>query len=238
MDKKLIITTLIFFTLLYCGCEISNLNNYKNTVKLATSDIKQLIGVTYDDIDKIYGAPEKSTYYVNKSDLSSLQGNYITLRDFNHHFIIKAYYNTGDKDAYIVLWYKNNKVIEALFNETDIISKDSFCSEVNNTDFKIDYFSSSSHLRNKYNLEEYKTYIGDNIYSFNKKYNLSCPKIAVNFLNSNKILYFYYIDKSKNEYEDDYLFIVSNNNKITYINTVNSSKICETILEYMKKDIG
>ena len=32
------------------------------------------------------------------------------------------------------------------FDEDDIISKDSFYSEVNNTDFKIDYFSSSSSL--------------------------------------------------------------------------------------------
>ena len=42
------------------------------------------------------------------------------------------------------------------------------------------------------------------------------------------------VDKSKNEYDNDCLFIISNNNKITYINTINSSKICETILEYIK----
>ena len=234
MYRKISIIILLFFTLLCSGCEMNNLNNNKNTTKLATSDIKQLIGITYNDIEKIYGSPEKSTYYINKNNLSKIQKNYISLRSFNYHSIIKAYYKTAVEDKYIILWYKNNKVIKACFDEDDIISKDSFYSEVNNTDFKIDYFSSSSSLNNKYNLEEYKTSINDSIFSFNKKHNLSCPKIAVNFSSSNKILYFYHIRKSKNEYDNDCLFIISNNNKITYINTINSSKICETILEYIK----
>ena len=234
MCRKISIIILLFFTLLCSGCEMNNLNNNKNTTKLATSDIKQLIGITYNDIEKIYGSPEKSTYYINKNNLSKIQKNYISFRSFNYHSIIKAYYKTTVEDKYIILWYKNNKVIKACFDEDDIISKDSFYSEVNNTDFKIDYFSSSSSLNNKYNLEEYKTSINDSIFSFNKKHNLSCPKIAVNFSSSNKVLYFYHINKSKNEYDNDCLFIISNNNKITYINTINSSKICETILEYIK----
>ena len=218
MYRKISIIILLFFTLLCSGCEMNNLNNNKNTTKLATSDIKQLIGITYNDIEKIYGSPEKSTYYINKNNLSKIQKNYISLRSFNYHSIIKAYYKTTVEDKYIILWYKNNKVIKACFDEDDIISKDSF----------------SSSLNNKYNLEEYKTSIKDSIFSFNKKHNLSCPKIAVNFSSSNKVLYFYHINKSKNEYDNDCLFIISNNNKITYINTINSSKICETILEYIK----
>ena len=214
MCRKISIIILLFFTVLCSGCEMNNLNNNKNTTKLATSDIKQLIGITYNDIEKIYGSPEKSTYYINKNNLSKIQKNYISLRSFNYHSIIKAYYKTTVEDKYIILWYKNNKVIKACFDEDDIISKDSFYSEVNNTDFKIDYFSSSSSLKNKYSLEEYKTYIGDKIPNIYRKYQA--------------------INKSKNEYDNDCLFIISNNNKITYINTINSSKICETILEYIK----
>ena len=69
MCRKISIIILLFFTLLCSGCEMNNLNNNKNTTKLATSDIKQLIGITYNDIEKIYGSPEKSTYYINKNNL-------------------------------------------------------------------------------------------------------------------------------------------------------------------------
>ena len=69
MCKKISIIILLFITILCSGCEMNNLNNNKNTTKLATSDIKQLIGITYNDIEKIYGSPEKSTYYINKNNL-------------------------------------------------------------------------------------------------------------------------------------------------------------------------
>ena len=50
MYRKISIIILLLFALLCSGCEINNLNNNKNTTKLATSDIKQLIGITYNDI--------------------------------------------------------------------------------------------------------------------------------------------------------------------------------------------
>ena len=61
MKKKFIIAFLLFNSLLSCSCEMNNLNNTNNPTKLTASDIKQLVGVTYDDVEKIYGSPEKST---------------------------------------------------------------------------------------------------------------------------------------------------------------------------------
>ena len=116
MKKKFIITFLLFNILLCFGCEMNNLNNSKNQTKLTTSDIKQLVGVTYGDVEKIYGSPEKSTYYLNRKDLSFVHHNHISLRDFNHYAIIKAYYDIDKDDSYVILWYKDNKVIKSSFN--------------------------------------------------------------------------------------------------------------------------
>jgi len=233
MKKKFIISFLLFNILLCFGCEMNNLNDSKIQTKLTTSDIKQLVGVTYGDVEKIYGSPEKSTYYLNIKDLSSVHHNYISLRDFNHYAIIKAYYDINNDDSYVILWYKDNKVVKSSFNETDIINEDYFETSINSMDIKIDYNKNFSTLNENFITERYRNYIGNNIKEFNTTYNLICPKIAVNLLNKNKVLYFYDI-KSQEHLNKHSLFIICNNNIITEISIINSSKICETIIDYIK----
>ena len=109
-----IIISLLISIFIFSGCEISNLNNKINSPQMTTSDIKQLVGVSYDDIEKIYGSPEQAAYYINKNDLKNMKSNYISLRNFNYYSIIKSYYSINDN--YLILWYKNNKVINAFFN--------------------------------------------------------------------------------------------------------------------------
>ena len=235
MKRKFIIAFLLFNTLLYSGCEMSNLNNTKSPTKLTTSNIKQLVGITYSDVEKIYGSPEMSTYYINIKDLSCINKDYISLRDFNHYSIIKAYYNINNNDSYVILWYKNNKVINSSFDENDIINKDYLDENINNFDIKIDYNKNSSYLNKSLTSEKYKYYIGRNIKQFNNKYNLLCPKIIVNLLNDNKVLYFYDIKDKNNEYiNNNSLFVICHNNIITEINIIKSSKICESIIDYFK----
>lgn len=234
MKKYFIIILLILYSLLCCACEINNLNNTRTSTKLTTADIKQLVGVTYGDVEKIYGSPVKSTYFININDLSSMNRNYITLRDFNHYSIVKAYYNINNDDSYIILWYKDNKVVDSFFNETDIINENYFDISIDNIDIKIDYNQKSSYLSKALSKEKYKNYIGCNIKQFNDKYNLVSPKIAVNLLNKNKILYIYDIKGKNNESTNNSLFIICNNNIITEINIIKSSTICESILSYIK----
>lgn len=235
MKRKLIIAFLLFNTLLCCGCEMNDLNNTKNSTKLTTSDIKQLIGITYDDVEKIYGSPENSIYYIKVNDLSLINKNYISLRDFNYNSIIKAYYNINNNDSYIVLWYKYNKVINSSFNERDIINEDYFDPDINNMDIKICYNKNASHLNKNLFTDKYRDYIGNNINEFNNQYNLICPKIVVNFLNNNKILYFYNIKNKDGEYlNNNSLFVICDNDIISEINIIKSSKICETIVDYIR----
>lgn len=231
MKKKFIIAFLLFNSLLSCSCEINNLNNTNNPAKLTTSDIKQLVGVTYDDVEKIYGSPEKSTYYINLNDLSRINKNYVSLRDFNHHSIIKTYYNRNNDDSHIILWYKNNIVIKASFNESDLISEDYFDMDTNNIDIRLDYNKNDSHLNKNFAVDKYRNFIGCNIKQFNNKYDLLCPKITVNLLNKNKILYFY--DIKNKDLNSNTLFLICDNNIITEISIVKSSRICETIINYI-----
>ena len=83
-----IIISLLISIFIFSGCEISNLNNKINSPQMTTSDIKQLVGVSYDDIEKIYGSPEQAAYYINKNDLKNMKSNYISLRNFNYYYII------------------------------------------------------------------------------------------------------------------------------------------------------
>lgn len=235
MKKKIITVYLLLTILLYCGCEMNNLNNTKSPAKLTVSDVRQLVGVTYGDVEKIYGSPEKSTYYINIDDLSNINENYISLRDFNYNSIIKSYYNINNDDSYVVLWYKNNKVIESSFNETTLIDEDYFDTTINNIDIKIDYNKNSSNLSENLIVNKYRNYIGNNIKQFNSKYNLLCPKIAVNLINENKVLYFYDIkNKNNGSIDDNSLFIICDNNIITEISIIKSSKVCEAIIDYTK----
>lgn len=233
MKIKLIIILLLFSSLLLLGCEISNLNNTKTPVKLTISDIKQLIGVTYDDVEKIYGSPEKSTYYINISNLSSMDKKHISLRDFNYHSIIKAYYDINNNDSYIILWYKDNKVIKSSFYENNVNNEDYFDTKSNNIAVQIDYNKYDSTLNENLIKENYRSYIDKNLKEFNNKYNLSCPKIAVNLLNKNNILYFYNFKSPSNKINNS-LFIICHNNIIKDISIIKSSHICEAIMDYIK----
>ena len=222
---------ILFSILLCCGCEMSNLNNNTPT-KLLSCDVKQLIGVTFDDIEKIYGDADKSTYYINSKDLSKINRDYTSLRDFRYHSIIRSYYNINKNEDYIILWYKNNKVIDAFFNEKDIINTYNIDNELKNIDIKIDYFKYSSYIKSKSTLDKYKVFIGNDIKNFNKNYNLNCPYIVVNLLKNNKTFYFYNL-KEDNVNKKNCLFVSTEVGKITHINIINSSKICETIMNYI-----
>lgn len=219
-----IIISLLISIFIFSGCEISNLNNKINSPQMTTSDIKQLVGVSYDDIEKIYGSPEQATYYINKNNLKNMKSNYISLRNFNYYSIIKSYYSINDD--YLILWYKNNKVINAFFNEKDMINKNDISMEISNKDIKLNYFKNSSSLKNKI---DFKNHIGNNINYFKINYNLSCPKISVDILNKNKKLYFYNFSNNNNTS----LFIIVNSQSITFIDIIKTSQICETILEYI-----
>lgn len=232
MKIKLLIIFLFLNTLLCCGCEINNLNKSTPT-KLTISDINQLIGVTYDDVEKIYGSPEKSTYYIRLKDLSNINRDYISLRTFNYHCIIKAYYNINNRDSYIILWYKNNKVIKSSFDESDVINKDYFSFDISSMDIKMDYNKNASCLNKNLTVDKFKNYVGSNIKELNNKYNLICPKIAVNLLNKDKILYFYdFKDENDNTDKTNSLFIITSNNIVVKTTIIDSNKVCETILTY------
>lgn len=235
MKKKIAIIYLLFSIMLYCGCEINNLNSTKNPTKLTTSDIKQLVGITYGDVEKIYGTPESSTYYIKIDDLSSTNINYISLRALSYNSIIKACYNINNNDSYIVLWYKNNKVIKSYFNETDITNEDYLDMDINNVDIKIDYNNNASDFKKNLIVDKSRNYIGNNIKEFNNKYNLLYPKLAVNLYHKNKTLYLY--DIKDNDYgyvNSNSLFIICDNNIITDISIIKSSKVFEVIISYIK----
>ncbi len=217
--------TLLCFMFLFSGCEVKNLNTKINSSQMTTSYIKQLIGVNYDDIEKIYGSPERSTYYINKSDLANINKNYINLRNLNYYSIIKSYYRI-DNDNYMVLYYKNNKVINAFFDDSDIINKNDFFMDIENCDITLNYFKNSSSLNDKFINKNFKNNIHNNFENFRKTYNLSFPQIYINI--SNKNLYFYNID---NKNKDLSLFIITKSNKITFIDIIKTSQIWETVFK-------
>lgn len=234
MKRKLIILILLFQALLLYGCQMNDLNNTKTPSKLTVSDIKQLIGVNYSDIEKIYGSPKKSTYYINSNDLYFINNNHVSLRNFNYYSIIKAYYDINNDDSYIILWYKNNKVIESHFYENHIIDKDYFDIN-NNIDIQIDYNKYPSKLNNDLSKKTYENYISANIKEFNNKYNLICPQIVVNLLKKNNTLYFYDIKNTDiKNISNNFVFIICDNNIIIDINIIKQSSICESIIEYIK----
>ena len=57
-----IIISLLISIFIFSGCEISNLNNKINSPQMTTSDIKQLVGVSYDDIEIETGKKIYFTY--------------------------------------------------------------------------------------------------------------------------------------------------------------------------------
>ncbi|MPM29958.1 hypothetical protein SDC9_76500 [bioreactor metagenome] len=100
-------------------------------------------------------------------------------------------------------------------------------------DIKIDHNKNFSLLNKNFITDNYRNYIGNNIKEFNTKYNLICPKIAVNLLNKNKALYFYDI-KSNGHLNKYSLLIICDNNIIDEISIIDSSNLCETIIDYIK----
>lgn len=237
--NKLLISIFIISSLLI-GCDMSHLNNkHDNLNKSISSDINQLIGITYKDIEKIYGIPEKSIYYINKDDINIKSISHITTRDFYDKSFMKASYNTSyEFNSYINISYKNGKVTNATYDNIDVINynKSTEENELIKSDFKIESFRDSDFIYlNKFNLDiDENSFKGKNINNFNKKFSISCPNMIATDTKNNKILYFYQIkisDTSSSSNNENVVLIYTSNNIIKKIQVIKKKFICELILK-------
>ena len=233
--------SIIIVPLFLIGCDMRHLNNkYEDINKPINYDINQLIGITYKDVEKIYGTPEKSIYYINKDDINIKNINNITTRDFYNKSFMEASYNTSyEFNSYINVSYKNGKVTNATYDNIDVINYNKCIEEdrLIKSDFKIEIFRDSDFISlNRSDLDMYQnTFIGKNINAFNKNSSVSCSNIIATDNKNNKILYFYPIRMSNiptsSNNDENIMLVYTINDVIKNIEIIKKKFICELIIK-------
>lgn len=235
--NKFIVFIILLFIFLV-GCEMEELNNKsENTLEFTNIDINQLIGVNYKDVEKMYGYPYKAIFYINKDDFSMKSINNITIRDFYHNSIVEASYkNSSDFNSYINLSYEHGKVIDATYDNMDVINYTKILEEdeLIDCDYKIELFKNFDSIPyNKFNLTTCQNNLkGKYINDFNKEYNIEYPNYVANDTITNKKLYFYPLTKNGSQDHINMALVYTINNKIKNIEIIDKKITCELIIKY------
>lgn len=231
------IVLIILLSIFLVGCDMEELNNKgENTSEFINIDIGQLVGVNYKDIEKMYGYPFKAIFYINKDDFNIKTINNITIRDFYHNSLVEASYkNSSDFNSYINLSYNHGKVIDATYNNIDVINYTKILEEdkLIDCDYKIELFKEFDYiLSNKFNLYLcQRNLIGKNITYFNKEYNIECANYIASDIKSCKKFYFYPLIKNDSEDYINMILIYTINDKIKNIDIIDKKIVCELIIK-------
>lgn len=185
----------------------------------------------------MYGYPYKAIFYLNKDDFNMKAINNITIRDFYHNSIVEASYkNSSDFNSYINLSYKYGKVIDATYDNIDVINYTKILEEdeLIDCDYKIELFKNFDSIPyNKFHLTDCQNNLkGKNINNFNKEYNIEYPNYVANDTITNKKLYFYPLAKNDSQDHINMAVVYTINNKIKNIEIIDKKITCELIIKY------
>lgn len=195
--KKNLIILLVFVSLLATACSMNTKNTKANEyIHKASVNTEKMMNAAFRDVEKSFGMPHSSVYYINTDNLKGKDFNTITMEDIRNSVNVQSAYEVDkNKDSYLHVYYENGKVKNALTGNYDMYNSEEFTKNVatSNADYKIEFFQNKGLICEKdFTIENSKKdFVGANIANFNKAYEVNSANFVASSVNNNDKLYFY-----------------------------------------------
>lgn len=195
--KKNLLLLLAFVALFATACSM-NVNNPKaNTyIRQASVNTEKLKNASFRDVEKAFGTPYSSVYYINTQNLKGNNLSTLTKEDLQNNVTIQSTYEVDkNKDSYLHVYYENGKVKDVVSGNYNLYNSERFIKNnaVTNSNYKIEFYKNKGMICERDFTIEYakKDYIGTNIAEFNKSYQVNSANFVASSINSTDKLYFY-----------------------------------------------
>ena len=194
--KKPILFAFMFISLLSVGCSMNNKTpNSDKVIEQTSNNIDKLMNARFKDVEKSFGTPYSSVYYIDTKDLKGKDIQNITINDIRDNIsILSTYKNNEKSDEYIHVYYENGVVKEALTGKYDLNKSSKFNKKnLNNTEYKVEFFKGKGIIcQNDFSLSYVqRNLIGKQINDFNNAYYAKSANFIGSTVNGTDKVYFY-----------------------------------------------
>ncbi|MGL4913927.1 MAG: hypothetical protein ACRC3Y_16010 [Romboutsia sp.] len=194
--KKPILFAFMFISLLAVGCSMNNKTpNSNKVIEQTSTNMDKLMNAKFKDVEKSFGTPYSSVYYINTKDFKGKDLQSITMDDIrNNVSILSTYKNNNKSDEYIHVYYKDGVVEEALAGKYDLNKSSKFNKEdFSNAKYKVEFFKGKGVIcQNDFSLSYAKqSLIGKQISEFNNAYYVNSANFIGSTINGIDKVYFY-----------------------------------------------
>lgn len=244
--KKFILFTFIFVSVLASGCSMNTKNNTTNSDKViqqSSMNTDKLMNTGFKEVEKSFGTPYSSVYYIDTNKLSGKDMNTLAMEDLRDSVtILSSYKNKEKNDEYIHVYYENGKAKDALSGAYNLSTSDRFTSkDLSKADYKVEFFNGKGLICSDDFKLEYvkKDFVNKKISDFNNAYDLKSANFIASTMTSNDKIYFYPLvaHKVHPRAEHKHPNYSSNHDaKLDTVNPVNNN--ISTVNSTTNKDLG
>lgn len=195
--KKNLLLLLVFVALFATACSM-NVSNPKSStyIQKASVNTDKLMNAGFMDVEKAFGVPHSSVYYINTENLKGKDMNTLTMDDLRNSVTIESAYEVDkNKDSYLHVYYENGKVNEIVTGNYNLFNSERFNKNeaVASSNYKIEFYKNQGAIcENDFTIENArKDFIGANIADFNKSYLVNSANFVASKVNGTEKLYFY-----------------------------------------------
>ncbi|MCR8745020.1 hypothetical protein [Romboutsia lituseburensis] len=197
--KKSILLAFTLISILSVGCSMNNKQSETNTadksIEQPSNNMDKLINSKFKDVEKSFGSPYSSTFYINTEDLKGKNIESLTMDDLRDSVtILSTYKNNKKSDDYIHVYYENGVVKDALTGEYNLKNSEKFNKDkFNNAEYKVDFYKGKGIIcETDFSLNYAKdNLIGKTIKDFENAYYVKSANFIASTTNGTDKLYFY-----------------------------------------------
>lgn len=194
--KKPILLAFIFISLLAVGCSMNNKNpNSDKLIEQTSKNMDKLMNSRFKDVEKSFGTPYSSVYYIDTEDFKEKDIQNITMDDIRDSVsILSTYKNNNKSDEYIHVYYEDGIVRDAISGKYDLNKSPKFNKEdFKDATYKVEFFKGKGLIcRNDFSLSYAKqSLIGKQISDFNNTYYVKSANFIGSTINGKDKIYFY-----------------------------------------------
>ena len=197
--KKLTLLAFTLISILSVGCSMSNkqseTNNTNKAIEQTSNDMDKLIDSKFKDIEKSFGTPYSSTFYINTEDLKGKNIENLTMDDLRDSVtILSTYKNNKKSDDYVHVYYENGVVKDSVTGGYNLRTSEKFNKDkFKNTEYKVEFYKGKGVICKTDFVLDYakENLIGKTIKDFENSYYVKSANFIASTTNSTDKLYFY-----------------------------------------------
>lgn len=230
--KKTIMFTLACVSILLVGCAMNEKKSIPNaSINQSSINMDKLANARFRDIEKSFGMPYSSVFYIDADKVKGKDINTLTMDDLRDSITVQSAYkmNNGN-DSFLHIYYENGKVKDAVSGNYNLFNSNKFEKnlKVPKSGYKVEFYNSKGMICNKEFTSQYakRDFIGKAVKDFNKTYKVDSANFIASVINGTEKLYFYPLvpcDLHPNQKINHPNYSSNNDLKNSIVNPVNNN---------------